>query len=112
QGTIDNIYEQFVSVVSRGRSLSEDSVRTLADGRIFTGEQAYALGLVDTLGTLQTAVSVAGTLGKIEGEPRITREMEQESLMDILVGTKTRKSLEHMGTRLQQSSPLEYRLLY
>ncbi len=112
QRTIDNIYDQFVEVVVRGRQLSDDSVRTLADGRIFTGEQAYGLGLVDTLGTLQTAVTIAGTLGKIEGEPRITREREEESLMDIVLGAQTRQTIEDMGTRLRNQSPLEYRLIY
>lgn len=112
QRTIDNIYDQFVEVVVRGRNLTDDSVRVLADGRIYTGEQAYNLGLVDTLGTLQTAVTLAGTLGKIEGEPRITREREEESLMDIIMGSQTRKTIEDMGSRLRNQTPLEYRLIY
>ena len=112
QRTIDNIYKQFVDVVVRGRNLPDDSVRALADGRIYTGEQAYAYGLVDTLGTLQTAVTLAGTLGKIAGEPRITREREEESILDLVLGTQTRKSIEHMGSRLREQTPLEYRLIY
>jgi protease-4 len=51
QSLIDNSYEQFVQVVAEGRKLSPATVKSFADGRIFTGEQALALGLVDRLGT-------------------------------------------------------------
>lgn len=112
QKTIDNVYDQFVDVVVRGRNMSKDSVLNLADGRIFTGAQAYDLGLVDTLGTLQTAVVIAGNLGKVQGDPRIVREREQEKLFDLLMGTETRKTIEQMGTRLHGGSPLEYRFNY
>ncbi|PLX31076.1 MAG: signal peptide peptidase SppA [Ignavibacteria bacterium] len=112
QKTIDNVYDQFVDVVVRGRGLSEDSVRSLADGRIYTGEQAYDSGLIDTLGTLLTAVTIAGNLGKIQGEPRIVRERESEKLFDLLMGTETRKTIEQMGTRMHNRTPLEYRFNY
>jgi protease-4 len=112
QKTIDNVYGQFVDVVVKGRKIKRDSVLAMADGRIFTGEQAYHLGLVDTLGTLHTAVIMAGTLGKIQGEPRIVREREQPSALDYLLGSRARKRLEDMSTRLQNSGPLQYRLLY
>lgn len=112
QRTIDDVYEQFVDIVVAGRGIGVDSVRALADGRIFTGQQAYGNGLVDTLGTLDTAIRLAGTLGKIAGEPRVTREREKETMLDLLVGTRARQSIEQMGTRLGPGSPLEYRLFY
>jgi protease-4 len=49
QGVIDSSYNQFVKAVAQGRKLPEAQVRLLADGRIFTGEQALALKLVDRL---------------------------------------------------------------
>jgi signal peptide peptidase A. Serine peptidase. MEROPS family S49 len=55
QSLIDNSYEQFVNVVAKGRKLSPATVRSFADGRIFTGEQALELGLVDRLGTEEDA---------------------------------------------------------
>jgi protease IV len=112
QHTIDDVYGQFVDIVVRGRAMSEDSVRVLADGRIYTGQMAYGNGLVDTLGTLYTAVRIAGNLGKIKGEPRVMREREKETLLDMLVGTRTRRSIEQMGTQLRKDTPLEYRLNY
>ena len=51
QELIDVSYSQFVKTVAEARSLSEAAVRSFADGRIFTGEQALALGVVDRLGS-------------------------------------------------------------
>jgi len=51
QSLIDSSYQQFVHTVATARNLTEETVRTFADGRIFTGEQALELGLVDRLGT-------------------------------------------------------------
>ncbi len=50
QGLVNDLFGQFVSMVADGRHLSEDKVRSLADGRAYTGRQAIALGLVDELG--------------------------------------------------------------
>jgi len=55
QDLIDSSYNQFVHTVARGRGLSEEMVRSFADGRIFTGQQALELGLVDRLGTEEEA---------------------------------------------------------
>lgn len=112
QRTIDNVYEQFVDIVAKGREMDLDSVRGLADGRIYTGQQAYENGLVDTLGTLYTAIRIAGNLGKITGEPRVMREKEKETLLDVLVGSQARRSIEQMGTQIQNGGPLEYRMHY
>lgn len=66
QGMVDDIHEQFVAVVARGRDLPETRVRELADGRVFTGRQAYELGLVDELGDLRDAVRLAADLGGLD----------------------------------------------
>ncbi|AFY74652.1 signal peptide peptidase SppA, 36K type [Synechococcus sp. PCC 7502] len=50
QSLIDSSYNQFVNTVAEGRKLSPATVRSFADGRVFTGEQAVELGLVDRLG--------------------------------------------------------------
>lgn len=112
QTLIDDVYGQFVADVAQGRKLSEDSVRTLADGRIFTGRQAYALGLVDTLGTLETAIRIAGNLGKIVGEPKVVREKKRATLFERLMGTKIQQSVEDIGSQLKVLPPLEYRMSY
>lgn len=60
QGVIDSFYERFLAVVQEGRSnLTPEQIRKLADGRIYSGEQAKALGLVDAVGYLDDAVELA-----------------------------------------------------
>lgn len=108
RGTIMNVHRQFVDVVERSRELPRDSLDRLADGRIFSGEQAFDAGLVDTLGTLETAVRLAGTLGRIEGEPRVVRERLREPLIDRLMGSGASGSLRSMGSSLRSAFPLEY----
>ena len=86
QGVIDSTHGQFVLAVAQGRKLPVEQVRQIADGRIFSGEQAMALKLVDRLGTLQNAVEEAGRLGGIEGEPVLIRPPKKKGPMfDLLV---------------------------
>ena len=60
QGVIDSFYRRFLNVVQEGRrNLTADQVRKLADGRIYSGEQAKELGLVDTVGYLDDAIEMA-----------------------------------------------------
>jgi protease-4 len=89
QGVVADAYDQFVSVVSTERKIPEDSVRAFADGRIMTGRQALAFGLVDTLGTFEDAKRVAASLCGIEGEPRLIRTGRRLSfwLRQLLEGT-------------------------
>lgn len=71
QGMIDNTYNQFVGVVAKNRNIPVDDVKIFADGRIFTGEQALELGMVDKLGSLKEAIEYAAELVGIEGEPKV-----------------------------------------
>lgn len=82
QGLMDEVHKQFVAVVKEARKLDDDEVIALADGRVFTGEQAVELGLVDTLGTYEEAIQIAATLCGIEGEPSIVKERERKSFFD------------------------------
>ena len=66
QGMVDEYYEQFIDVVVEGRGLSEEEVRNLATGQIYTGTKAKELGLVDELGDLDTAIDLAAELAGIE----------------------------------------------
>ena len=85
QGVIDNVHAQFVQAVADGRRLDVDAVRKIADGRIFSGEQAKALGLVDALGDQEDAVADAARMAKIEGEPRVvTPPKKKLSILELL----------------------------
>ncbi|QWV94554.1 signal peptide peptidase SppA [Geomonas oryzisoli] len=86
QGVIDSTHGQFVKAVAQGRRLPEAQVRSIADGRIFSGEQALALKLVDRIGSMQDAIDEAARLGGIKGEPRLIRPAKKKGrALDYLV---------------------------
>ncbi|MBF0465831.1 MAG: signal peptide peptidase SppA [Nitrospirae bacterium] len=84
QGVLDDTHSQFIEAVSEGRHMPIEKVREIADGRIFTGRQALALGLVDKLGTLQDAIYEAARMAGIKGEPHVVSKKEDFSLTDLL----------------------------
>ncbi len=101
QTTIDDIHDQFVETVALERDMSIDEVRAVADGRIMSGRQALAAGLVDGLGTLEDAIAVAGRMGGIEGAPRVQEPVRrrQLTLWDMLAGAASR-ALERPASNL------------
>lgn len=86
-------YGNFIAIVAKGRKMPEADVRKLATGWAWPGVKAKQLGLVDTIGNYTDAVKLAGTLGKIEGEPNV-----------VTYGT------ESLGTLLQDLTGLVDRL--
>jgi protease IV len=84
QGVMDSVHEQFIKAVSEGRKMKIEDVREIADGRIFSGEQAFNNGLIDQLGTLEDAIKTAAALVGIREEPVIVTKEEKFSLIDIL----------------------------
>ncbi len=84
QGVMDNVHEQFIKAVAEGRKLKIEDVREIADGRIFTGEQAVTKGLVNELGTLEDATKIAAKLGGIKEEPEVVIKKDKVSFIDLL----------------------------
>lgn len=78
QELIDISYSQFVRTVAESRNLSEETVRTFADGRIFTGQQALTLGVVDRLGTEEDARRWACELVGLDPEKTKTYNFEEK----------------------------------
>ena len=68
QAFVTELHEQFVAAIADGRKMDIETVRQLADGRIYTGADAKSLGLVDRIGNLEDAVQWAGQLAGIKGE--------------------------------------------
>jgi protease-4 len=107
QTMIDDVHAQFVDAVAEGRKMEPDAVRALADGRIFTGRQALAAGLVDELGNLQDAIDVAATLAGIEGKPGVIYpRREKTGILDYLI-QETISQLRH-GLQEHGSAGLSY----
>ncbi len=71
QDVVNDVNSQFVRAVAEGRGMKSKEVRKLADGRIFTGEQAKKKGLVDELGDLTSAITLGAKLGGIKGKPYV-----------------------------------------
>jgi protease-4 len=84
QGVLDNVHEQFINAVASGRKMLPEDVKKIADGRVFTGEQALKAGLVDELGDLEDAVKAAGKLSGIKGEPVVVTRKEKFSFFNLL----------------------------
>lgn len=92
QTIVDETYDEFVRIVAEGRDMSEEEVREIADGRICTGTQAKAAGLVDELGYFSEVIDRAAELGGIEGEPRIIEFDEAPTLFEMLGASLNRPS--------------------
>lgn len=86
QALVDESYQDFVQIVADGRGMSLETVRVLADGRIYSGRQALANGLVDELGDLQDAITKAASLGGITGTPRLVEYEHTPSFDSLLSG--------------------------
>lgn len=69
QSMADEVHEQFIAAVAQGRGLDDETMRRVSTGRVFTGEEAHDLGLVDVLGGIHDAVTVAAQKAGIEGKP-------------------------------------------
>ena len=84
QALLDDVYGQFVAAVAKGRGLDEGTVRGFADGRIYSGQQAHALKMVDELGGFEEAVEAAAKLAGIPGKPKLIFPRRRFSFFDLL----------------------------
>jgi protease-4 len=91
QEMVDDVFDQFVEVVSSGRALSRDSVLAFADGRIFSGRQAYNFGLIDRTGGFQDAIDTAGRMCGLGENPKTVRVRKRRpSWLELINDTATR----------------------
>ncbi len=105
QGLITRMWDRFVDVVAEGRKgrLDRHRVRSLADGRIFTGQQALDLKLVDALGYQEDAFRQARQLGKA-ADAKVVRLQTRETLLDLLTGASMAAPGPHDYLRLLERS--------
>jgi protease-4 len=85
QSLVDNMYGQFVHDVATGRHTTDDKIRPLATGQVWTGQQAVPLGLIDKIGGYRVALMDTAKQVGISGEPEIARPAsEKKGLLDAL----------------------------
>jgi protease-4 len=87
QGLIDNMHDQFIDSVAKGRRMKVEEIKPLADGKVWTGEQAVPLKLIDQVGDFRAAIEDTAKSVGIKGEPTIVRpEKDRKSVLDLLFG--------------------------
>jgi protease-4 len=84
QRFLDEFYDIFLSRVTEGRELERDAVHAVAQGRVWTGEQALERGLVDQLGGLDVALAKAAELASIEGDYGLETFPKQKTFWELL----------------------------
>jgi protease-4 len=87
QALIDNMFGQFVQAVSEGRGMKFEDVKSIANGKVWTGEQAMSMKLIDGVGDFEAAVADTAKSVGIKGEPTLVRpDRDRKTLMDLLLG--------------------------
>src|SRR6202166_5106016 len=87
QSLIDNMYGQFVQAVADGRHAKADDIKAIADGRVWTGQEALSLHLIDQVGDFQNAVEDTAKSVGIKGEPVLVHpDKDRKTLADLLFG--------------------------
>ena len=87
QSLIDNMYGQFVQAVAEGRHAKPDDIKAIADGRVWTGQEALPMHLIDQIGDFQNAVDDTAKSVNIKGEPVLVRpDKDRKTLADLLFG--------------------------
>jgi len=90
QGLVMDMYDQFVTMVAEGRHMDDDKVRSLADGRAYTGRQALKLGLVDAIGGDAQArdwlAQTKGVSAKLPEQPVTTESLTDRMFAGSLSG--------------------------
>lgn len=107
QDYVDDAFGQFVDAVSFERQMDPHQVKKYADGRIFTGQQALELNLIDALGDYEDAVDVAALMAGIDGEPEIIKERKRRDSVYDLLFEKVR-GLLHLSNGMH----LQYRMVW
>jgi len=106
QAIVDQMYDQFVDVVADGRKMDRQTVRQLADGRIYTGIQAKELGLVDDLGNLYDAIDGAAKMAGITGKVQL-KEYDKMNPFSMFWGANEKIDFSMLiPTQLRQTLPL------
>jgi len=105
QSLIDNMYGQFIQAVADGRHANKENIKAIADGRVWTGQEALEIHLIDQIADFQAAVEDTAKSVGIKGEPTLVHpERRRETLFDLLFGDlsqwlPTREKLleDHLG---------------
>ena len=125
QQSVENIYDLFTKRVAEGRHMAQDSVKAIAEGRVWVGSKAIQIGLVDQIGSLQDAVNAMLQNYDIDEKavvayPEIKEKFweqilrESGSFDDLKVPAYDAKTLRELEVinRLRNANPIQARMEY
>ena len=135
QAEINRGYELFTLRCAEGRGMTQDEIKAIGEGRVWSGVRALEIGLVDSLGGMDAAIAKAVELADIEGDYTISEYPEEEDIMTkllnafsstasaLLPSVRAEKALEkRLGKaayeslrsmeQLQQANPIQARIPY
>ena len=103
QSLVDNMYGQFVHDVATGRHSTDDKIRPLATGQVWTGQQAIPLGLIDKIGGFRVALIDTARDSGISGEPTIARPASEKKGLLAALSDDTDSLFPNPSKLLDQS---------
>ena len=101
---VNQMFEEFVAVIAEGRKMDVVQVKALADGRVYTGRQAQAVGLVDELGNYYDALEAAGKAIGVAGIPEIKETKKQKPWEMFFSAQLSEMLLGHLEAVLQKEA--------
>jgi protease-4 len=103
QSSVNKFYDLFIETVAKGRKLSSAQVRSVAQGRVWTGKDALAVGLVDEIGGLETAVQYAAKTAKLGDNWSLKEYPRSQSWEEELIANFLQT---HLPTLAKNDDPL------
>lgn len=101
---VEDVYQQFVEVVSTERNQDVEELQPIFDGRVVSGRQALKAGLIDRLGNINDAVAAAGLIAGLGSDPkRVYPPEDRVTLLDILLGRAATHALSRLRAPLEQA---------
>lgn len=100
QKMVDDIYFQFIKTVADGRHMELEKVKSFADGRILTGQQAMDLGLVDAMGNYYDALTYAGNRVGINSDVIPTRSYSKGMTLRGLLSAEMNNTAQNFASRI------------
>jgi len=87
QSLIDNMYAQFVQAVADGRHAKVEDIKAIANGKVWTGQQALSMHMIDQVADFEAAVEDTAKSVKISGKPVLVRpDRDRKTLLDLMFG--------------------------
>ena len=107
QSGTDNVYQKFISKVAENRNMTLEAVDNVAQGKVWIGQKASEIGLIDQIGTLDDAISKAAELAELEedfGVKRINRENPFEAFLGLSMANIFFKTMSFLGIEIHNSN--------